>query len=48
MVKHIPIPIEFLEQFEKGNVLLFVGEEINQGILPSSGELAEELATRCD
>jgi len=48
MVEHIPIPIELLEQLERGNVLLFVGEGINQGVLPSSAELAEELAARCD
>ncbi len=42
------IPIELLEQFEKGNVLVFVGEGINRGLLPSSVELAEELAARCD
>jgi len=40
----IQIPIELLEQFEHGNVLLFVGEGINQGVLPSSAELARELA----
>jgi hypothetical protein len=48
MVERIPIPIELLEQFERGNVLLFVGEGINRGALPSSAELAEELAARCD
>ena len=42
------IPQELLEQFERGNVLLFVGEGINQGALPSSAELAEMLAARCD
>ncbi|MGB0385394.1 MAG: sister chromatid cohesion protein PDS5 [Ardenticatenaceae bacterium] len=42
------IPEELLEQFERGNVLLLVGEGINQGVLPSSGELASELAARCD
>ncbi len=48
MVGPIRIPIELLEQFERGNVLLFVGEDINRGFLPSSAELAEELARRCD
>jgi len=48
MVEHISISVELLEQFERGNVLLFVGESINRGALPSSAELAEELAARCD
>jgi formylglycine-generating enzyme required for sulfatase activity len=48
MVGPIRVPIELLEQFERGNVLLFAGEDINRGILPSSAELAEELAARCD
>ena len=47
MVGPIRIPIELLEQFERGNVLLFVGEDINRGLLPSSAELAKELAARC-
>jgi len=41
------VPEELLEQFERGNVLLFVGEGINIGVLPSSVELAQELARRC-
>jgi hypothetical protein len=46
----ISIPIELLEQFERGrgNVLLFVGEGINRGVLPSAAELAQELAERCN
>jgi formylglycine-generating enzyme required for sulfatase activity len=48
MIEQIQIPIELLEQFERGNVLLFVGEGINRSILPSSAELAQELAERCD
>lgn len=44
----LQIPIELLEQFERGNVLLFIGEGINRGILPSAAELAQELAGRCD
>ena len=42
------LPIELLEQFERGNVLIFVGEGIHWGALPSSDELAQELARRCD
>jgi hypothetical protein len=42
------IPQELLEQFERGNVLIFVGEGIHWGVLPSSEELAQELARRCD
>ncbi|MGB0385560.1 MAG: sister chromatid cohesion protein PDS5 [Ardenticatenaceae bacterium] len=42
------IPEDLLEQVERGNVLLFVGEGVNQGILPSSQELATELAVRSD
>jgi len=48
MVESISIPVELLEQFERGNVLLFVGEGINQDALPSSAELAQELGARCD
>jgi hypothetical protein len=44
----VQIPIELLEQFERGNVLLFVGERINRGVLPSAAELAQGLAERCD
>ena len=42
------IPEELLEQVERGNVLLLVGEGISRGVLPSSAELAQELASRCD
>lgn len=48
MMTDISIPIELLEQFERSNVMLFVGEGMNQGVLPSSAELIEGLATRCD
>jgi hypothetical protein len=48
MTERIAIPIELCEQLERRNVLLFVGEGINSGILPSSAELASELAERCD
>jgi hypothetical protein len=44
----LTIPVELREQFERDNVLFFVGEGINRGILPSSPELAGELAQRCD
>jgi hypothetical protein len=47
MVEQIQIPIELLEQFERGNVLLFVGGGINRGVLPSAAELARDLAERC-
>lgn len=48
MAEEIKIPIELREQLERRNVLLFAGEGINSGILPSSAELASELAERCD
>jgi hypothetical protein len=48
MAEHIPIPIELLEQFERGNVLLFVGAGINRGLLPSPDELVQGLTARCD
>ncbi len=48
MESTISIPIELIEQFERDNVLLFAGEGINRGRLPSLAELAEELAQRCD
>ena len=41
------LPIELIEQFERGNVLIFVGEGIHCSALPSSAELAQELAGRC-
>ena len=44
----IAIPEELLEQVERGNVLLLVGEGINRGALPSSEELTQALASRCD
>jgi len=40
------IPRDLLEVLD--SVLLFVGEGINQGALPSSAELAQELAALCD
>jgi hypothetical protein len=48
VVVQAAIPIELREQFERRNLLLFVGEGINQGVLPLSDELAGELAGRCD
>jgi len=48
MAEQITIPIELLEQLERRNVLLFVGEGISSGVLPSSAELASELAERCN
>jgi hypothetical protein len=47
------IPIELLEQLERRNVLLFIGEGVNRGMpnergLPLSATLAEELRRRCD
>jgi photosystem II stability/assembly factor-like uncharacterized protein len=47
------VPIELLEQIERGNLLLFVGEGVNRGApgergLPSSAVLAAELARLCD
>ncbi|MFN8494095.1 MAG: SIR2 family protein [Caldilineaceae bacterium] len=44
----IDLPIELLEQFQRDNVLLFIGEGINRGVLPQLAELSEELAQRCD
>jgi hypothetical protein len=46
------VPDELLDQLRQGNVLLFVGEGVNRGMagergLPSSAELAAELAQRC-
>jgi hypothetical protein len=40
------IPEELLDQFDRENVIPLVGESINKGVLPSSGELAEQLAGR--
>ncbi len=48
MVAHIKIPPELLEQLERKNVLFCIGHGINQNLLPSMGELAYELAERCD
>lgn len=42
------IPEELLEQLERGNVLLFVGQGINDQLLPTVSELAQELAERCE
>lgn len=42
------LPIELIEQFERGNALILVGEGVHHGALPSSAELAQELARRCD
>gem|GEM_PF-6152471 len=35
------IPEELVEQTARGNLLVFVGEGVNQGILPSSEQLAQ-------
>ena len=48
MVEQVAIPTELREQLERRNVLLFVGEGINAGTLPTSAELASELAERFD
>ena len=46
----IPIPEELLEQFERGNALLFIGERINHDTDGQAliDRLAAQLATRCD
>jgi hypothetical protein len=44
----IAIPIELVEQVERDNILLFAGEGVNRHRLPSSAELAQELAGRCN
>lgn len=45
----IPIPEELLEQFERGNVLLFVGERISRDVegVTVIDHLTEELLSRC-
>jgi KaiC/GvpD/RAD55 family RecA-like ATPase len=48
MESTISIPIELVEQFERDNVLLFAGEGVKRGCLPSLAELAQELGQRCD
>lgn len=48
MESTISIPIELIEQFERDNVLLFAGEGVKRGCLPSLAELAQELGQRCD
>lgn len=42
------IPVELLEQFRKGNVVLFCGAgiSVSEGGLPGGGQLAQELAHR--
>ena len=40
------IPQELLEEFIRGNVLVFTGEGINRGCLPLSADLVNELAQR--
>jgi hypothetical protein len=42
------LSVELLEQIERGNILLFVGDGIGNGQLPSATALADELAARCD
>lgn len=48
MVTQAAIPVELCEQLDRRNVLLFAGEGIIRTALPSSAELASELAQRCD
>jgi hypothetical protein len=48
MESTISIPIELVEQFERDNVLLFAGEGVKRGCLPSLAELAQELGQRCN
>jgi hypothetical protein len=45
----ISIPEELLEQFERGNVLLFIGEQVGRDVegQTSVDQLTAELATRC-
>jgi hypothetical protein len=45
----ISIPEELLEQFERGNVLLFIGEQVGRDVegQTSVDQLAAELAARC-
>ena len=47
MAESVDIPVELLEAFGNGQVVLFVGGGITRGVLPSSQELALELAKRC-
>ncbi len=46
----IPIPKELLEQFERGNVLLFIGERIVRDVEGQAvvDFLMSRLAARCD
>lgn len=44
----IHIPEELLEQVDRGNVIPLLGSLVNRGVLPTSSELAKELAARCD
>lgn len=44
----ISIPEELLDQFERENVIPLVGESINDRVLPSAEDLAEQLAERCN
>jgi hypothetical protein len=46
----LTIPKNLVEQLCKGNCVLFVGAGISmgQGGLPGGGQLAQELAQRCD
>jgi len=45
---HLPIPLELIEQVERGNVVLLCGAGISasEGGLPSGWQLAKELAQR--
>jgi hypothetical protein len=44
----VSIPEELLEQVERNNVVLLIGDGINRGALPSLAEIARQLALRCD
>lgn len=50
MADYLQIPIELLEQFERGNVLLFIGERITRDADGHAviDHLTTELAARCD
>ncbi len=48
--EHLTLPAELLEEYSRGNVVLFCGEEIavGEGEVPSRAELAEALAKEAD
>lgn len=47
-MEEIPIPVDLLEQLERGNVLILIGEGLSRDTLPSSAKLSKELAERFD